>query len=133
MRWTTLLTLAAFFIHRCLAIQAWDTVVFFRSKPVRSTFRGSVSYPRPMESRTLRFSSAATPAKPTRTLALPYHPQDSFSRIQTTKYQQLIPDLFDFETWDLYRFFTNTPMETSDPASIREMSEAANNFGSPAE
>jgi hypothetical protein len=32
-----------------------------------------------------------------------------------------------------YRFFTNTPMETSDPASIREMSEAANNFGSPAE
>jgi hypothetical protein len=40
---------------------------------------------------------------------------------------------FDFETWDFYRFFTNTPMETSDPASIREMSEAANNFGSPAE
>jgi hypothetical protein len=45
----------------------------------------------------------------------------------------LMPDLFGFETWDLYRFFTNTPMETSDPASIREMSEAANNFGSPAE
>ena len=26
-------------------------------------------------------------AKPTRTLALPCHPQDSFSRLQTTKYQ----------------------------------------------
>lgn len=34
---------------------------------------------------------------------------------------------------DLYRFFTSTPIETSDPASISEMSEAANNFGSPAE
>jgi len=44
-----------------------------------------------------------------------------------------MPDPFEFETWDFYRFFTNTPMETSDPTSIREMSEAANNFGSPAE
>jgi hypothetical protein len=44
-----------------------------------------------------------------------------------------MPDPFDFETCDFYRFFTKTPMETSDPASIREMSEATNNFGSPAE
>jgi hypothetical protein len=34
---------------------------------------------------------------------------------------------------EFYRFFTSTPIETSDPASISEMSEAANNFGSPAE
>ncbi len=133
MRCMTLLTLAAFFMPSCSEIQAWDTVVFFRSKPARSTFRGSVSYPRPMESRTLRFSSAATPAKPTRTLALPCHSQDWFSRLQTTKYQQLMPAPFDFEIWDFYRFFTNTAMETSDPASIREISEAANNFGSPPE
>jgi hypothetical protein len=66
-------------------------------------------------------------------LALPCHAQDWFPRLKTSKYQQLMHDLFDFETWDFYRFFTNTPMETSDPASIREMSEAANNFGSPAE
>ena len=79
------------------------------------------------------FDSATTPAKPTRTLALPCHSQDWFLRLKTSKYQQLMHDLFDFETWDFYRFFTNTPMETSDPASIREMSEAANNFGSPAE
>ena len=112
----------------------WDTVVFFHSKPASNIFHGSVSYARPMESRTRRsFSAPATPAKPTRTLALPYHPQDWFSRLQTTKYQQLMPDPFEFETWDFYRFFTNTPMETSDPTSIREMSEAANNFGSPAE
>jgi len=85
-----------------------------------------------MESRTLVSSSATTPAKPTRTLALP--PSSRLvPRLKTSKYQQLIHDLFDFETWDFYRFFTNTPMETSDPASIREMSEAANNFGSPAE
>jgi hypothetical protein len=63
----------------------------------------------------------------------PCHSQDWFLRLKTSKYQQLMHDLFDFETWDFYRFFTNTPMETSDPASIREMSEAANNFGSPAE
>ncbi len=86
-----------------------------------------------MASRILRSSSAATPAKPTRTLALPCHAQDWFPRLKTSKYQQLMNDPFDFETWDFYLFFTNTPMETSDPASIREMSEAANNFGSPAE
>ena len=83
--------------------------------------------------RTLVSPSSATPAKLTRRLALPCHPQDWFSWLQATKYQELMSDPFDFEMWDFYRFFTNTPMETSDPASIREMSEAANNFGSPAE
>ena len=122
MRWMTLLTLAAFFIPRCSAITDWDTGVFFPQQTCKQHL-----------SLFGELSSAATPAKPTRTLALPCHSQDWFSRLQTTKYQQLIPDLFDFETWDLYRFFTNTPMETSDPASIREMSEAAKNFGSPAE
>jgi hypothetical protein len=43
MMWMALLTLAAFFMPRYSAIYDWDTVVFFHSKPARSTFRGSVS------------------------------------------------------------------------------------------
>ncbi len=34
-------------------------------------------------------------AKPTSTLALPCHPQDSFSRLHTTIYQELMPDPFE--------------------------------------
>ena len=37
----------------------------------------------------------------TRALALPYHPQDWFSRLQTTKYQQLMPDPFDVIHFDM--------------------------------
>ena len=81
-------------MHRYSATHDWDTVVFFHSKPARSTFHGSVSYARPIASRTRRsFSRPATPAKPTRTLALPCPPQDWFSRLQRTKYEQLMPDL----------------------------------------
>ena len=40
----TLLKSAAFFISKCQAIHAWDTIVFFQSNPASSTFRGSVSY-----------------------------------------------------------------------------------------
>ena len=87
MMWMALLTFAAFFMPRYSAMHDWDTVVFFHSNPASSTFHGSVSYARPMESAILRSSSAATPAKPTRTLALPCHPQDWFSRLQTSKYQ----------------------------------------------
>jgi len=43
MRWIALLTFAAFFMPRYSAIHDWDTVVFFHSKPARSTLRGSVS------------------------------------------------------------------------------------------
>ena len=96
MRWIAIPILLAFFMPRYSAIHDWDTVVFFHSKPARSTFHGSVSYARPIASRTRRsFSRPATPAKPTRTLALPCPPQDWFSRLQRTKYEQLMPDLFD--------------------------------------
>ena len=44
---------------------------FFHSNPVSSIIRCSVSYAQPMESRILWSSSGSTPAKPTRTLALP--------------------------------------------------------------
>jgi hypothetical protein len=40
---------------------------------------------------------------------------------------------FGLNSPDQPRFFISTPIETSDPASISEISEAANNFGSPAE
>ena len=70
-RWISLLTLAAFFMPRCSEIHSWVAVVIFHSNHASSTFRGSVSYARPMASGILRSSSAATPAKPTRPFGAP--------------------------------------------------------------
>jgi hypothetical protein len=75
-----------------------------------------------MESRILWSSSGSTPAKPTRTLALPYHPQDWFSRLQTTKYQQLIPDAFDTwyqSPWAYLRLFFLTPATVLESLALR--------------
>jgi len=43
---------------------------------------------------TLRSSSAWCFSEANEDMALPYHPKDWFSHLQTTKYQQLMPDLF---------------------------------------
>ena len=56
MRWLTLLTWAAFLMTRCSVIHIWETVVFFHSKPVSNTFRGSV-HPSSTNSSLARFTS----------------------------------------------------------------------------
>jgi hypothetical protein len=42
MMWIALLTLSAFFMPRCSAIHAWDTVAFFQCNPASCLFGGSM-------------------------------------------------------------------------------------------